>query len=471
MSHTSAAEKNKELLAFIKASPTAFHAVATMRSQLLAAGFIELTEGASAPWTLTPGGSYFVTRNQSSLVAFKVGSEVGAHLGELAFRIAAAHTDSPSYKVKATPELSGPGDYLRLNVEPYGGMIDQSWFDRPLGVAGRAIVRDAAGARAELVDLGHDAVLIPSVAPHLTREKGVFAPDRACDLMPLISAGALKPGTLKQALAERISAANAPSSTAAATNGSTTNTTSISVDDILSWDLFLYNGVEPRTWGLANEFVSAARLDDLQSAFAAFSALVASAAEKSVSVMAAFDNEEVGSLTKQGASSTLLADTLERICQGLGLNHEGYLAAVARSFMASCDNAHAVHPAHPELMDPENRSWLNKGPVIKENAAQHYTTDAFSRAIMEELFRRADVPFQHFANRSDLRGGSTLGNLSNAQVSMHAVDLGLPQLAMHSCYETAGAKDTAFAIDALIALFNADDLRIEGATRFDFVRS
>lgn len=458
MSHTSAAEKNQELLAFIQASPTAFHAVATMREMLLAAGYTELAEGAASAWALEPGKAYFVTRNQSSLIAFKVGAQVCAHLDQLAFRIAAAHTDSPSYKVKATPELAGPGKYLRLNVEPYGGMIDQSWFDRPLGVAGRVIVRDATGAHAVLVDLGKDCVLIPSVAPHLTREKGIFAPDRACDLMPLFSAGALKPGALKEALTERVS-------------GSSDSPDSVSTEDVLSWDLFLYNGVEPRAWGLANEFISAARLDDLQSAFAALSAHIASRAEKSVSVMAAFDNEEVGSLTKQGASSTLLSEVLERMCQSLGLNREGYQAAVARSFMASCDNAHAVHPAHPELMDPENRSWLNHGPVLKENAAQHYTTDAFSRAIMEELFRRADVPFQHFANRSDLRGGSTLGNLSNAQVSMHAVDLGLPQLAMHSCYETAGAKDTAYAIDALIALFNADDLHIEGATRFDFARA
>ena len=232
--------------------------------------------------------------------------------------------------------------------------------------------------------------------------------------------------------------------------------------DLLARDLFLVAHEEPRVWGRAGEFVSGARLDDLQCAYAALEAFLATENPGCVTVYACFDNEEVGSGTKQGARSTLLADTLARTSAALGKTDEQHRRAVSASMLVSCDNAHAVHPSHPEKMDAANRCRLNGGIVIKEAANQHYCTDAFSRAVLVAVLERAGVPYQTFANRSDVAGGSTLGNLSNAQVSVHAVDVGCPQLAMHSVYETAGARDTALAIGALSAFYDAD-LKIEGA--------
>ncbi|MBM6775143.1 M18 family aminopeptidase [Olsenella profusa] len=427
------------LVEFLRACPTAFHAVAEVRARLDAAGFTYLPE--QAPWDVVPGGRYYTVRNNSSVVAWKVGADACAD-GAYHFQMTASHADSPTYKVKAVPELVGEGGSLRLDVEAYGGMIDHTWLDRPLGVAGRVLVRAGSRVESRLVDIRQDVCLIPSVAIHLERGSGL-APqlNRAVDLCPLFSAGELATGAFDEMVAEAAGCAPA---------------------DVLARDLLLVAHEEPRVWGRAGEFVSGARLDDLQCAYAALSAFLATENPRCVTVYACFDNEEVGSGTKQGALSTLLADALARTSAALGKTDEEHRRAIAASMLVSCDNAHAVHPSHPEKMDGANRCHLNGGLVVKEAANQHYCTDAFSRAVLVAVLERAGVPYQTFANRSDVAGGSTLGNLSNVQVSVHAVDVGCPQLAMHSVFETAGARDTALAIDALEAFYDAD-LLIDGS--------
>ncbi len=429
------------LLQFICESPCAFFTVQAIRKRLDAAGFSYLPEGEA--WKLERGGRYYTVRNDSSLIAWKV----GADLDNFHFQMAAAHGDSPTFKLKNVPELSGPESYLRLDVEAYGGMIDYTWFDRPLTLAGRVYVREGRGAREHLVYFDRDLLLIPSLAVHMDREvNSSFGPNRQVDLCPLWSAGKLKQGSLDDLLAAELGC---------------------DASDILGRDLYLVNRQKPLIWGAADEFVSAGHLDDLQSAYAALEAFLAAENTHDVSVYACFDNEEVGSNTKQGALSTFLADALQRIAACLGRTDEQYRQAVAKSFLVSCDNAHAVHPNHPEKSDEANRCLLNHGIVVKEAANQLYTSDAFSRSVFEAVLTEAKVPYQTFANRSDMRGGSTLGNLSNTQVSVHAVDVGMPQLSMHSSFETTGVEDTALGIAALKAFFEAD-LAIDGAAGFSF---
>ena len=431
------------LCTFIEQSPSMFHTAATIMDRLDAAGFRRLAE--QDAWSVSPGDACYVTRNASSVIAFKVGA--GLAPDGIRFQIAAAHGDSPAFKVKHLPELDGAGGTLRLDVEAYGGMIDSTWFDRPLGIAGRVLVRSADGrAESRLIASAGDVALIPNVAIHQNREvnKG-FALNRQVDLCPLFSAGALGRGAFDAMVAEL--AGTAP-------------------DAILGKDLFLCNRTAPRIWGWADEFVSAPKLDDLQCAFSALTAFLAAENPACITVFACFDNEEVGSGTKQGALSTFLHDVLVRVSSALGTRKEDHLRALARSFLVSCDNGHAIHPNHPELFDAENCGRVNGGVLIKEAANQKYATDAFSRALFAELCVQAGVPVQTFANHSASQGGSTLGNLSNQQVSVHAVDVGLAQLAMHSSYETAGVADTGNLVRALAAFFSAD-IAIEGADSFE----
>ena len=426
------------LIEFIKQSPSMFHTVATIRARLEAAGFTYLPEG--APWFMEPGGDYYTQRNGSSVIAWHVGSDLpqeGFH-----FQIAASHADSPTFKLKAVSELEGPASYLRLDTEAYGSMIDYTWFDRPLSLAGRVMVRNGSRVESHLFALDRDVALIPSLAIHMDRSvNDRFSPNRAVDLRPLFSAGELTRGAVDALVAEELG---------------------VEPEQILARDLFLVNRQEPRIWGAADEFVSAPKLDDLMCAYTALEAFLALDNERDVSVYVCFDNEEVGSHTKQGAASTLLRDTLERINGRIGRTPEGLVRALASSMLVSCDNAHAIHPNHPEMADEANDPRLNRGIVIKEAANQHYCTDAFSRAVFSALLDNAGLPHQTFANRSDMAGGSTLGNISNAHVSMHAIDVGCPQLAMHSSYETAGARDVQLVIDALTAYYNTD-IQIDGA--------
>lgn len=432
---------SNELLTFIGRCPSAFHTVHEIAGRLEQAGFTYLPE--AAYWEVCAGGSYYTTRNGSSIIAFRV----GAQLSDYHFQLCASHSDSPSYKIKNEAELDGPGEYLRLNVEAYGGMIDSTWFDRPLSVAGRVLVRENGAVVSRLFAVDRDLLLIPNVAIHFNREiNNGYKYNRQVDLCPLFSAGGLKKGAFDAFVAGQLG---------------------IGVDDMLGKELFLANRQRGTVWGACGEFVSSPKLDDLQCAYASLQAFLQAENEQVVNVYCCFDNEEVGSNTKQGAMSTFLADVLERINAALGKTREEYLQAQARSFLVSCDNAHAVHPNHPQKTDAENCVWMNRGIVVKESANQKYTTDAFSRAVFTELCAHAQVPVQSFANRSDSAGGSTLGNLSNMQVSMHAVDIGLAQLAMHSSYETAGVRDTEYAIRAL-RMFYRTNVRVEEAERVAF---
>ena len=413
---------NKQLIGFIASCPSMFHTAGTIGRMLSENGFERLEEG--KPWKLAPG-KYFVTRNDSSIIAFDIPTKIESYH----FQLCASHGDSPTYKVKAEGELSGPFEYLRLDVEGYGGMLDATWFDRPLSLAGRVLVREGEKIVSKLLYIDRDILIIPSLCIHMNREANSgFAYNKAVDLCPLFSNGELKKGDLDKMIAKELKA---------------------KAEDIVSKDLFLVSRQEGRVWGYKKEFLSAPKLDDLQAAFASLKGFLEAENKGCINVYVCFDNEEVGSATKQGALSTFLKDTLERINEQLGKSREDLRVALAKSFLVSFDNAHAVHPNHPEKSDSVNQCFMNRGLVIKENAAQKYTTDAFSRAVFLEVCKRAGVPTQVFANRSDMAGGGTLGNISNAQVSLHAVDIGIAQLAMHSSYETAGSLDTQYAVSAM----------------------
>lgn len=431
---------SEELIEYIKASPSMFHTVSATSAYLDEAGFEFIAEGEK--WDVVKGGKYYTTRNNSSLIAFKVGSK----LDDYHFQLTAAHSDSPTYKVKSNPESKGNNNYIKLNIEAYGGMIDSTWLDKPLSVAGRVMVKDGSKIESKLVNIDEDILLIPNVAPHLNHDvnKG-YQYNRQCDMQPMFTAGALQENAFNKYIADAIG---------------------VDVDDILASDLFLVNRQRPCVWGAASEFVSSPKLDDLQCAFTSMKAFIEGNNEHAINVYTLFDNEEVGSNTKQGAMSTFLPDTLTRVNESLGFNTQDFRSAVAKSFLVSCDNAHAIHPNKPDFYDADNCCQMNKGIVIKEAANQAYTTDAFSRAAFKAICDKADVPYQTFANRSDRAGGSTLGNLSNIQLSMHAVDFGLAQLAMHSSYETAGVEDTKYAIEALTEFFNTN-ISIDGANRIE----
>ena len=413
-------DRLEQFLNFAEQAPTAFHAAAGFRDMLREAGFTELRE--TDPWIVDAGGKYYVMRNDSALIAFQV-----PETGFSAFRIAAAHGDSPAFKLKEYFEDCGEC-YVRLNVEKYGGMIMSSWLDRPLSVAGRLVVREGDGIGVRLVNLDRDAVLIPNQPIHFNREVNEgYRFDPQADMMPLYG-NKDDAGRLMKEIAEAAG---------------------VDPEAVLGHDLFLYSRERASVWGAGDAYFSCARIDDLECAWAAMSALTESTARDAVNVCAVFDNEEVGSSTRQGADSSFLNDTLTRIGFALGASDVEIRAAIAGSFMVSADNAHAVHPNHPEKFDRQNRAYMNKGIVIKHNANQKYTTDAVSSARFALVCERAGVPVQHFVNRSDLAGGSTLGNIANTHVSMDTVDIGLAQLAMHSLYETAGTKDLEMLVLAL----------------------
>lgn len=435
-----------DLLDFIEQSPSCFHVIANLKDKFDAAGFQELKE--QDEWELQAGGSYYVTRNDSSMIAFRVPREKVR-----GFHMVASHSDSPTFKIKECPEKESEKQYVLLNTEKYGGMILSTWLDRPLSVAGRVVVRenlqpDKADAEAKvsvkaghnglvtkLVNIDKDLCVIPNLAIHMNPEanKGMeYNPQT--DMLPLF-AGCSDGAGSKNWLLEEIA-----------------KILGVECNDILGQDLFLYVRDKGRIFGREGEFILSPKLDDLQCVYASAEAMVSSSPKEYISLCAVFDNEEVGSGTKQGAASTFLEDVVARVCDSLKEeNVEGgsrHLAKrlIADSFLISADNAHAVHPNHPEKADPTNRPYLNGGIVIKFHGSQKYTTDGVSAARMKELCMRADVPWQTYANRSDILGGSTLGNISTAHVSVNSVDIGLPQLAMHSAVETGGAKDLAYAV-------------------------
>lgn len=420
---------SQELMAFIKQSPTAFHAVNNMKKILKENNYDELLEGQT--WKIKPGKRYFVSRNNSSIIAFNLGTK----LDKYSFNVAASHSDSPTFKIKENAEIEVKGKYTQLNTEGYGGMLCATWFDRPLSIAGRVLIQDGNSYITKLVNIDRDLVMIPNVAIHMNRAVNEeFAYNKQIDMLPLFGGSDSKAGDLKKLVAQELN---------------------IDVEYIYGMDLYLYNRMEPSIWGVNEEFISCPQLDDLQCAYTSLQGFLKGHNERSINVFACFDNEEVGSGTKQGAGSTFLYDVLKRVNNSLGKTEEEYYQALASSFMLSADNAHAVHPNHPEKTDINNCVYLNEGVVIKSHAGQKYTSDALSIAIFKGLCKKAGVPVQFFANRSDALGGSTLGNIAMAQVSMNSVDIGLPQLAMHSSYETAGTKDTYYMIKVMEEFFNS----------------
>ena len=409
-----------ELLDFIDRSPTAYQAVENMKKELLLQGAAELSE--QEPWKIEAGRDYFVTRNGSALIAFRVpGNPVGV-------RVFAAHCDSPSFKIKENPEIVVEGKYVKLNVEAYGGMLMSTWFDRPLSVAGRVIVKENGAFVSKPVNVDRDVLMIPSVCIHMNREaNNGYKYNVQTDLLPLFGLqgeGQTEKGAFMQLVAD---------------------SAGVSKDEILGQDLFLYVREPGRVWGLNNEFISAPHIDDLECAYAGLQGFLSGRKEENIAVLSVFDNEEVGSRSIQGADSTFLTDVLER----LNVSKE----MIAKSLMFSADNGHALHPNHPELTDPTNRPVPHGGVLLKYAARLSYATDGMAAAMFKDICKHAGVPYQVFFNRSDIPGGGTLGSISTSHVPFLTADIGLAQLAMHSCYETAGVKDCDYMVKAAGELF------------------
>lgn len=421
-----------ELMEFLDSSLTSYHAVQNVKNILLHEGFKELSE--KETWILEKGGKYFVRRNDSSIMAFQLPVR---DAGEIkGYHVYAAHSDSPAFKIKECPEMEREGVYVSINTEKYGGMIMSTWFDRPLTIAGRVCVENDDRIETYIVQLKDNICMIPSLAIHMNREANngqAFSAQN--DMLPLLGMtgndSKSSKGLINAMLAETL-------------NDMTGR--DYDANDILSYDLFVENCQKAVLAGADNAFIMTPRYDDLGCVYAGLTGMIHAEPDSYIDVLAVFDNEEVGSLTRQGADSTFLADTLENIADGLGVGANICRTWKADSFMLSADNAHACHPNQGGKADPTNRPYLNKGIVLKYHGGQKYATDACSAAYVKRLCRRNDIPFQTYANNSDIPGGSTLGNLAMAQVSMAAADIGLPQLAMHSACETAGTGDMGYLI-------------------------
>ncbi len=444
---------NQGLLQFIQDSPSMFHVIDNMKKRLEGSGFAECRE--QDCWKLQPGGAYYVTRNDSSLIAFRLpgACDIGDWRPFKGYHIVAAHSDSPTFKVKAQPETVAEKQYVRLNVERYGGMILSTWLDRPLSVAGRVAVRKAGGSvDIRLVNLDRDLLVIPNLAVHMNREINQgYEYNPQVDMLPLMALWDEKRENANPQSVQGgpgLQGESGYKSPQGMLLGEIAQTLGIQPEDILDGDLYLYVREKGRVLGRDGELILSPKLDDLQCVYAGLEGFVSCKPDKYANVLAVFDNEEVGSGTRQGADSTFLEDVLLRIQLSLGFGPSVYRQLVAESFLISADNAHAVHPAHPEKADITNRPILGGGIVIKYHGGQKYTSDAMSVARMKLWCERAGVPYQTFANRSDMMGGSTLGNISTSHVSLASVDIGLPQLAMHSAVETGSSRDTAYAVAA-----------------------
>nr|WP_295596959.1 M18 family aminopeptidase [uncultured Terrisporobacter sp.] len=423
----------KQLFKFIENSPSCFHAIKTITEELKNEGFVEIKE--KDTWQIEKGKKYYVTRNLSSVIAFKIPQN-----DFKSFHIVASHSDSPTFKIKENAEIEVNNKYVKLNTEKYGGMICSTWFDRPLSIAGRILVKENNAVKTHLVNIDKDLVIIPNLAIHMNREvNDGYTYNAQIDMLPLYGDNSSK-GSLMKTIAKEVN---------------------VEEESILGTDLFLYNRMNGTKIGSNEEYISSPRLDDLECAFTSLSAFLSENTSNSASVYCVFDNEEVGSGTKQGADSTFLYDLLRRINISLGKTEEDYYRLISSSFMVSADNAHALHPNYTDKSDLTNKVYMNDGIVIKYNANQKYTTDAVSASIFKTICDSVDVPYQTFTNRSDILGGSTLGNISNAHVSLNTIDIGLAQLAMHSTYETAGAKDVTYMIDAIKAFYNTSIEQVE----------
>ncbi len=424
---------SQALLDFIECCPTAYHTVASLKKALIENGFAELSEGQT--WALTNGGKYFVTRNGSSLLAFTLPCGSTEWKGA---RVIAAHNDSPAFKLKDIFDASANG-YCKLNVEKYGGMICSTWMDRPLSVAGRVLLSDEQEITCRLVDQKRPTALIPNVAIHMDRSVNdgkKYNPQ--IDMLPITGIQISNDGSECKPLVDILP----------------------NPSEVLSHDLYLYACEKGYLWGEEDQMITAPRLDDLMCVYGAVTAFLNATKNDTdhVNLLAAFDNEEIGSQTLQGAASSFLEDTLGRICYFHG-NEIGdptvAYTQMAQSWMLSADNAHAVHPNHPEYADAQNRPTIGGGVVLKFNAQQRYATDAIGAAIFRKICALADVKVQVYANRSDMPGGSTLGNIAQTRIPIRTIDIGVPQLAMHSALETAGTADFVEYVRACEAFYRA----------------
>ncbi len=423
----------RELLEFLNGCPSSFHAVENIEKNLKEKGFEKLD--LRKKWKIKKEGKYFVTRNESALIAFVVGN---GEIEEEGFRLIGAHTDSPTFKIKPNPEMVVENNYLKLNTEVYGGPILNTWFDRPLSLAGKVVLKSNNILKPEykLLNINKPIMIIPNLAIHMNNKvnEGVKlnTQTQTLPLLSMVNEKFEKNNYLLKLISEKLD---------------------VAPEEILDFELFLYEYEKGSIIGLNDEFISCGRLDNLSMVHAGIKALIESEVGKATNVMICFDNEEVGSMTKQGANSPMLRTILERIMFSLGKNREDFFRGLYNSFIISADAAHGIHPNYKEQHDPTNRPIINKGPVIKISANQSYTSDSFSTAVYENICRAAKVPVQKFVNRSDKRGGSTIGPISSSHLDISSVDIGNPLLAMHSVRELGGVMDHYYIYKSFLKFY------------------
>ena len=423
------------LIDYLYESPTAFHAVDQTKAKLNSNGYVELKEADA--WKLEAGGKYYVTKNESALIAFEVGASDIVTEG---IRMIGAHTDAPGFRIKPNPELVAEGTYLKLNTEVYGGPILHTWFDRPLAIAGQVTLKteDVFKPTRRLVNLNKPLVIIPSVAIHMNRQvNDGFKINAQKDTLPLVSlvnSTFEKDNYLLSLVAKELN---------------------VALEDILSFELSLYEYEKGCLFGAEEEFISSARLDDMWMVYAGLEALLASTKTNATKMMICIDNEEIGSLTQQGAASNFILNIVERLVLGLGHDREAVHRTLANSLLISADLAHAVHPNAGEKHDPTTRPVLGKGPVLKQAASGSYSTDSFNAAIFEALCQKENIPSQKFVNRSDVRGGTTIGPVSASKLNIPVIDMGAPLLGMHSVRELASVEDHRQTVKLFTAFFSA----------------
>lgn len=435
-----------QLLDFINKSRTAFQSVEEIKSILDGNGYSELKESSS--WNLNKGDKHYVIKNDSALIAFEVGN---GELEESGFRLIGAHTDSPGFRIKPNAEMNVEGTYVKLNTEVYGGPILSTWFDRPLSIAGRVTLKsnDVIKPETRIVDIDKPVLIIPSLAIHMNRSVNEgYQYNRQKDVLPLLT---LKDDEAEKAFEECAKSNLEKDGYLISLLGKTLN---VDVKDILDFDLFLYEYAEGSLVGLNEELISCGRLDDLWMVFAGLKALIDSTKINATKVLVALDNEEIGSLTSQGANSAILENILERISMGLKKDREEFRRALSNSIMISADLAHAIHPNYTEKCDPTNKPVLGGGPVLKIAASGSYSTDSYASGVFKGVCEKAGVPCQVFVNRSDMRGGTTIGPITAGKLNIPVIDMGAPLLSMHSIRELASVKDNEYTIKAFTQFFS-----------------
>ena len=440
----------QELLDFINKGKTAFQSAYEIKSILDKQGYSEIKE--EDKWDLKKGGKYYVIKNDSAVIAFEIGT---GEIEKDGFRLIGAHTDSPGFRIKPNPEMLVEGQYLKLNTEVYGGPILSTWFDRPLSIAGRVTLKgeNPFKPKVKLIDVNKPILIIPNLAIHMNRNINEgYSYNKQRDTLPLLTIANNdyseneslnivvnkfeKDGYLLKLIAE---------------------TLKVDYKDILDFDLFLYEYAEGMLIGAHDEFISCGRLDDLWMVFAGLKALINSNEIKGTKVLVALDNEEIGSLTAQGANSSILENILERITLGLKKEREDFKRALSNSIMISADLAHAIHPNYTEKCDPTSKPMLGKGPVLKIAAGGSYSTDSYASAVFKSICEKAGVPCQVFVNRSDLRGGTTIGPITASKLNIPVIDMGAPVLSMHSIRELASVKDNEYTIKAFTEFFTVNN--------------